>query len=64
MAQAKKTITVEQTGSIAGRPKDQEATLIGLGLKRRHRRSTLENTPAVQGMIRKVRHLVRIVEGE
>ncbi len=55
MAQ-KQTITIEQTGSPAGRPKDQEATLVGLGLNKRHRRRTLENTPAVQGMIRKVAH--------
>ena len=34
MAKAK-TITVEQTGSPIGRPKDQRATLVGLGLNRR-----------------------------
>jgi large subunit ribosomal protein L30 len=59
---AKKTVTVEQIGSPIGRRADQEATLKGLGLNKRHRRRTLENTPAVQGMIRKVQHLVRIVE--
>ena len=59
---AKKTVTVEQTGSPIGRRADQEATLKGLGLNKRHRRRTLENTPAVQGMIRKVQHLVRVVE--
>ena len=59
---AKKTITIEQTGSILGRVKSQEATLVGLRLNKRHRRSTLEDTPAVRGMINKVKHLVRIVE--
>ncbi|MCA0424308.1 MAG: 50S ribosomal protein L30 [Proteobacteria bacterium] len=59
---AKKTITIEQTGSILGRVKSQEATLVGLRLNKRHRKSTLEDTPAVRGMIRKVKHLVRIVE--
>jgi large subunit ribosomal protein L30 len=59
---AKKTVTVEQIGSPIGRRADQEATLKGLGLNKRHRRRTLENTPAVQGMIRKVQHLVRVVE--
>ncbi len=59
---AKKTITVEQTGSPLRRPADQRATLVGLGLNKVSRRSTLENTPAVRGMIRKVQHLVRVVE--
>jgi large subunit ribosomal protein L30 len=34
--------------------------LKGLGLNKRHRRRTLEDTPAVRGMIAKVSHLVRI----
>ncbi|MEL7429468.1 MAG: 50S ribosomal protein L30 [Pseudomonadota bacterium] len=58
----KKTITIEQTGSPLRRPGDQRATLIGLGLNKLNRRSTLEDTPAVRGMIRKVGHMVRIVE--
>lgn len=57
-----KTVTVEQVGSPIRRPADQEATLVGLGLNKRHRRSTLEDTPAVRGMIAKVAHLVRVVE--
>ncbi len=56
------TITVVQTGSPIGRTVDQEATLKGLGLGKRHREATLEDTPAVRGMIRKVRHLVKVVE--
>jgi large subunit ribosomal protein L30 len=44
MAKAK-TVTVEQTGSPIGRPKDQRATLVGLGLTRRGRIRTLEDTP-------------------
>ena len=59
----RKTVKVTQTGSPIGRPKDQRATLIGLGLDKLHRTSELEDTPAVRGMIRKVSHLVR-VEGE
>jgi large subunit ribosomal protein L30 len=62
MAAQKETVTVVQTGSPIGRRSDQEATLKGLGLNKRHRRRTLEDTPAVRGMIRKVQHLVRIVE--
>jgi large subunit ribosomal protein L30 len=63
MVDGKKTVTVVQTGSPIGRRADQEATLRGLGLNKRHRERTLEDTPAVRGMIRKVRHLLR-VEGE
>ena len=61
MAKAK-TITVEQTGSPIGRPEVQRATLVGLGLNRRGRVRTLEDTPAVRGMIDKVAHLVRVIE--
>ncbi len=57
-----KTITVEQIGSPIRRPKDQRQTLIGLGLNKMHRRRTLPDTPEVRGMIRKVSHLVRVIE--
>jgi large subunit ribosomal protein L30 len=56
-----KTITVLQYGSKIGRKYDQEATLIGLGLNKRNRTRTLEDTPSVRGMIEKVKHLVKIV---
>ena len=62
MAKSEKTLVVEQIGSPIRRPDVQEKTLIGLGLNKRHRRSTLENTPAVRGMIAKVAHLVRVVD--
>ena len=62
MAENKKTITVEQIGSPLRRPGDQRATLIGLGPNKMHRTRTLEDTPAVRGMIAKVAHLVRIVD--
>lgn len=57
-----KTLTVEQIGSPIRRPADQRATLVGLGLNKMHRRRTLQDTPAVRGMIAKVQHLVRIVD--
>jgi large subunit ribosomal protein L30 len=59
---AGKTVTIEQIGSPIRRPADQRGTLVGLGLNKLHRRSTLEDTPSVRGMIRKVQHLVRVVE--
>ena len=43
--------------------RDQRATLEGLGLNKIGRQSTLEDTPAVRGMIAKVAHLVRVVDG-
>jgi len=57
-----KTVTVEQIGSPIRRTQDQRATLIGLGLNKLRRRKTLEDTPAVRGMIAKLGHLVRVVE--
>ena len=57
-----KTIVVKQIGSPIRRPAVQRATLIGLGLNKMHRVRTLEDTPAVRGMIRAVQHLVRVVD--
>ena len=62
MMDGKKSVTVVQTGSPIGRQPDQRATLKGLGLNRLHRRRVLEDTPAVRGMINKVKHLVRLVD--
>jgi large subunit ribosomal protein L30 len=56
-----KTITIEQIGSPIRRPAIQQQTLVGLGLNKRHRVSTLEDTPEVRGMIAKVAHLIRVV---
>jgi len=62
MAAVQKIIRVQQTGSPIRRRHDQKETLIGLGLNRIGRVSELPNTPETQGMIDKVRHLVRVVE--
>ena len=59
---AKKTFTIEQMRSANRRPERQTQTLVGLGLNKRHRRSTLQDTPSVRGMIAKVQHLVRVVD--
>jgi large subunit ribosomal protein L30 len=58
---ADKTVTVEQIASPSRRPADQRATLIGLGLNKIRKRSTLKDTPEVRGMINKIPHLVRVV---
>jgi len=58
---ADKTVTIEQIASPVRRPQDQRATLIGLGLNKIRKQSTLKDTPEVRGMIRKLPHLVRVV---
>jgi large subunit ribosomal protein L30 len=62
MAKATGKVTVRQTGSPIRRTKDQRGTLIGLGLNKMGRTSTLEDTPAVRGMIAKVAHMIEVVE--
>lgn len=59
---AKKTVKIRQTGSPIRRPQDQRATLVGLGLNKIGRERVLEDTPAIRGMIRKVSHMVEIVD--
>ncbi len=54
------TVTVTQTGSPIGRKEYQRATLVGLGLNKIGRTKTLEDTPSVRGMIRKVAHLIKV----
>jgi large subunit ribosomal protein L30 len=61
MAQAQKTIKVEQVASPLRRHHDQRETLIGLGLNKIGRIRDLPDTPSTRGMIRKLKHLVRVV---
>ncbi len=55
-------IKVRRIGSPIRREESQRATLLGLGLKRANQVVELDNTPSVQGMIRKVNHLIEVVE--
>ena len=57
-----KTIVVKQIGSPIRRPKDQLATLKGLGLNKMHKTRELEDTPSIRGMVSKISHMVVIVE--
>ena len=59
----KKTVKVTQVGSPIGRKPGQRETLIGLGLNKMHKVSELEDTPEVRGMIRKLPHMVEVIEG-
>jgi large subunit ribosomal protein L30 len=59
-----KTIKIEQTGSAQRRHHTQRETLIGLGLNKIGRVKDLPDNPATRGMLAKVKHLVRVVEGK
>ena len=61
---ASKTVRVTQTRSAIGRLGSQRKTLIGLGLNKIRRQSTLQDTPAARGMVEKVKHLVRVVDAK
>ena len=63
MAQGKKTLKLKQIGSPIRRPAKQEQILIGLGLGKMHRVVEVQDTPEVRGAIRKLPHMVAIVEG-
>ena len=64
MATEGRTLTVEQIGSPIRREAKQRQTLVGHKLNKLNRTSTLPDTPAVRGMIEKVKHLVRVVDGQ
>jgi large subunit ribosomal protein L30 len=59
-----KTIKIEQYASAARREHTQRETLVGLGLNKIGRIKDLPDTPETRGMIYKVRHLVRVVDGK
>lgn len=54
------TVRVTYRKSAIGYARDQRATLAALGLKRLHQTVEHEATPAIRGMIAKVRHLVNV----
>ena len=64
MTKAAKTIKIEQTGSPIRRHHSQRATLVGLKLNKIGRVTELPDTPSIRGMLEKVQHLVRIVDGK
>ena len=57
----KKTLTVQLVKSVAGTREDHRATIRGLGLRKVNSQRTLEDTPAVRGMINKVAYLVKVL---
>ena len=61
---ANKTIKIEQVGSPLRRQHTQRETLVGLGLNKIGRSRDLPDNPMTRGMIDKVKHLVRVVDGK
>lgn len=51
-------ITLKKSG--IGKPKDQRATIKGLGFKRLNQSITRKDTPEIRGMIKKISHLVQV----
>ena len=60
---AAKQIRVKLVRSAIGYDQRQRTALRGLGLRRLQHVVTLEDTPAVRGLIRQVIHLVAVEEG-
>ncbi len=58
----KKTLTVKLVKSVAGTRQSHRDTVRGLGLRKVNSTRTLEDTPAVRGMINKVAYLVLVVD--
>ena len=56
------TIKVKQIKSRFNAPKDQKATLMALGLRKISQIVEVEDTPSIRGMIRKVHHLVSVID--
>ncbi len=56
------TIKVKQIKSRINAPKDQKATLMALGLHKISQIVEVEDTPSIRGMIRKVHHLVSLID--
>jgi large subunit ribosomal protein L30 len=57
----KSTLTVKLVKSVAGTRESHRATVRGLGLRKTGSTSTLEDTPAVRGMINKVSYLIQVL---
>jgi large subunit ribosomal protein L30 len=55
-------IKLRRIGSPIRRDSTQRLTLLGLGLKRANQVVEVEDTPSIQGAIRKVQHLIEVVE--
>jgi large subunit ribosomal protein L30 len=57
-----KTVKIKMIASVIGCPEKQRATVRGLGLRRIHQVVEREDTAMVRGMVKKIPHLVEVVE--
>lgn len=55
-------VQVKQVKSLIGRPEKHRRVVLGLGLRRINHVRSLVDTPSIRGMIRKVEHLVCVVD--
>ena len=55
-------IKIQQIRSRIGRPQDQKRTLDALGLKKMNQVVEHNLTPQIQGMLKKINHLIKIIE--
>lgn len=62
MAEARKTIRIKQVHSGIGFPREQKLVLKGLGFRRLQQVVERPDTASIRGMVRKVRHLVEVLE--
>jgi large subunit ribosomal protein L30 len=61
-AKAAGTVKIKMIGSVIGCTQDQRETVRGLGLRKLHQVVERQDTPMVRGMIRKIPHLVTVVD--
>jgi len=61
-ARAAGTVKIKMIGSVIGCTETQRATVRGLGLRKIHQVVERQDTPMVRGMIRKIPHLVAVVD--
>ena len=61
-AKAAGTVKIRMIGSVIGCPERQRATVRGLGLRRLNQVVERPDTPEIRGMVRKIPHLVAIVD--
>lgn len=62
MVKGERQLKITQVRSAIGLPKDQKATVRALGLKRMNDTAVQPDTPAIRGMVFKVKHLVEVEE--
>ena len=57
-----KKLKITKVKSVIDRPERQKRTMEALGLRKLHATVEVEATPQILGMVKKVNHLVKVVE--